>query len=143
MSLESRIRPGPGTSDIDPVVAYISGPFAGRTIRAQLTEVQKADLGRKYVLKDRRPLDPPPIVQLSLFEIHGHNSQNSFEEEILSSDDTMSYGFLCHLDLFSVPSPTERPHVLHQRPPTVLSPTQTHHTEPTASVVRSFTTAQI
>ncbi|EMD36421.1 hypothetical protein CERSUDRAFT_115434 [Gelatoporia subvermispora B] len=107
MSLELRVRPGPGLSDIDTPVTYTSGPFAGRKIRAQLVEVQKADLGRKYVRKDRRPLDPPPIVQMRLFEVFNQDIQNSCEEEILSCDDVMSYGFLCHLDLFPVPSDGE------------------------------------
>ena len=30
-------------------IRFVSGQFAGQTVRAQLDEIQKADLGRKYV----------------------------------------------------------------------------------------------
>lgn len=63
---------------------FTTGQFIGKHVRAELIELQKADLGRKYVphhpvpllrcstllryaRKDRRPLDPPPVVQLKFF----------------------------------------------------------------------------
>src|SRR6266403_2398539 len=63
---------------------FTTGQFTGKHVRAELIELQKADLDRKYVRppscsshirltlfryarKDRRPLDPPPVVQLKFF----------------------------------------------------------------------------
>jgi len=48
-----------GTSPIGLPVHFVTGQFAGQTIRAELEELQKADLGRKFGSIDRRPLDPP------------------------------------------------------------------------------------
>ena len=91
-----------------------SGAFAGRTIRAELEEVQKADLGRKCAdpprpapiqahlsmqslgggalsaldgrqrtaRKDRRPLDPPPVVALRLYEIFNAGTDRQMERRI-------------------------------------------------------------
>ncbi|OCH85121.1 hypothetical protein OBBRIDRAFT_763355 [Obba rivulosa] len=101
MALTSRIR-RMGSPEIDSPATFISGEFAGRTIRGELVEVQKADLGRKYARKDRRPLDPPPVVQLKLFEVFGHGLSSSYEREFDSYDEVMSFGFLCHVDLFPV-----------------------------------------
>ncbi|KAI0955343.1 hypothetical protein AcW1_006951 [Taiwanofungus camphoratus] len=50
-------------------VSFISSPFTGCTVRVELVELQKADVGRKYVRKDRRPLDTPPVVQVRLFDV--------------------------------------------------------------------------
>ncbi|OCH91383.1 hypothetical protein OBBRIDRAFT_886999 [Obba rivulosa] len=101
MALTSRIR-RMGSPEIDSPVTFISGEFAGRTIRGELVEVQKADLGRKYARKDRRPLDPPPVVQLKLSEVFDHGTPSSHERELVSYDEVMSFGFLCHVDLFPV-----------------------------------------
>ncbi len=76
---------------------FESGPLAGRTVRVSLQELQKADHGRKYApsctlapakvlssesvlivvgipwsrygRKDKRPLDPPPVVQMKCYQI--------------------------------------------------------------------------
>lgn len=87
-------------------VHFIAGPLAGRTIRVELIELQKADVGRKlgsfccrmgpwsYDVRasycrsssDRRPLDPPPIVHLRLFDIreaHSASSQGDYHEQEL------------------------------------------------------------
>ncbi|KAF4607905.1 hypothetical protein EYR40_000241 [Pleurotus pulmonarius] len=48
-------------------IHFSTGQFAGQVVRAELTEIQKADLGRKYARVDRRPLDPPPVVLLKLY----------------------------------------------------------------------------
>lgn len=64
----------------------MTGPHTGKTIRMELFELQKADLGRKsvkglivhnrqltslirYAKVDRRPLDPPPVVLLKIYEV--------------------------------------------------------------------------
>ncbi|EMD38751.1 hypothetical protein CERSUDRAFT_104101 [Gelatoporia subvermispora B] len=101
MELAARVRRA-DTSEIDTPVAFITGPLSGRKIRAELTEVQKADLGRKYARKDRRPLDPPPVVHLRLFEVSDNTLQFPHEKEITTYTDAMSFGFLCHVDLFPV-----------------------------------------
>ena len=91
-----------------------SGVFAGRTIRAELEEVQKADLGRKCAdpprpapiqahlnmqnmgsgalsaldgrqrtaRKDRRPLDPPPVIALRIYEVFNVGTDRQMERRI-------------------------------------------------------------
>jgi len=87
-------------------VQISSGPLAGSIFRAELQELQKADHARKYARKDRRPLDPPPVVQLKLTQVvrtdtnpvtERHNVVNEY-------DDLTSFGFLCHVDLFPLPA---------------------------------------
>lgn len=39
------------TSYIGKPIAYSTGPYAGRTVRAELQEYQKPDLGRKCVFR--------------------------------------------------------------------------------------------
>ena len=132
------------TASIGSYITFASGPLKGRTIRAHLEEVQKADLGRKCadpptsasggggsggaggagnggsgghgghsshtshgsqsthhgghptmmsgapipdglvrsVRKDRRPLDPPPVVRLRLFEGFNIGTPDEYEKEI-------------------------------------------------------------
>jgi hypothetical protein len=69
-------------------VLFASGQFSDCTVRMELDEVQKADLGRKcavtsecgtsnspdlgyfrYARIDRRPLDPPPVIHLKIFRV--------------------------------------------------------------------------
>ncbi|KAI0731702.1 velvet factor-domain-containing protein [Fomitopsis betulina] len=55
-------------------VMYSTGPFAGRTILVRLVGVQQPDRGRKWSTArcgniDVRPIDPPPIVRLQIFEV--------------------------------------------------------------------------
>lgn len=107
----------PGFSTIGAPHHVASGPFSGRTIRAELEEVQKADLGRKCAdpprpapiqahltmqniaaagsgsfsgidgkqraaRKDRRPLDPPPVVALRLYEVFNAGTDRQMEKRI-------------------------------------------------------------
>lgn len=92
--------------DIGLPVTFTEGQFKGRTIRAELVELQKADLGRKYARKDRRPLDPPPVVQLKLYDILRPGTAYEEHKEFESYDDIGGFGVLCHIDLFQV-SPHE------------------------------------
>ncbi|EMD37614.1 hypothetical protein CERSUDRAFT_114267 [Gelatoporia subvermispora B] len=94
----SRVRAS-GSSALGAPVTFIAGPFVGRTIRAELVEIQGAELGRKYARKDRRPLDPPPVVQLKLFEVFDESPGNG-RGEILPHDEVMGFGFFCFIDLF-------------------------------------------
>ncbi|KJA28986.1 hypothetical protein HYPSUDRAFT_128126 [Hypholoma sublateritium FD-334 SS-4] len=79
-------------------ITFEAGQFAGRTIRVELTELQKAESGRKQV--DRRPLDPPPAVQLRLFE--PPDGAGQWERELLY-ENVLNVGLMCTVDLFPVP----------------------------------------
>ncbi|KIJ63591.1 hypothetical protein HYDPIDRAFT_155743 [Hydnomerulius pinastri MD-312] len=85
-------------------IHYVSGYFEGQTIRAELSEIQKADLGRKYARVDRRPLDPPPVVQLKLFQVFNHGTEAEYEKEVANYSEIQTLGLLCSVDLFPVPS---------------------------------------
>lgn len=87
-------------------IRYVSGPFAGRTIRSELSEYQKPDLGRKFAKRDRRPVDPPPVVRLRLFETKDEGTPNVREEE-LHADSVDVSGLVAHVDLFPVTPPDE------------------------------------
>ncbi|CCM04496.1 uncharacterized protein FIBRA_06676 [Fibroporia radiculosa] len=91
-----------GPSSISGPFYFVSGQFAGRTLRAELEELQKADLGRKYARKDRRPLDPPPVVQMRLFEILNAGTPRETETEF-DNFEQVDHSILCHADLFPVP----------------------------------------
>ncbi|KZT72031.1 hypothetical protein DAEQUDRAFT_763503 [Daedalea quercina L-15889] len=93
-------------SDIGRPVMFSTGHFAGRTIRAQLDELQQAEVGRKCGTKDRRPLDPPPVVNLQLFEVFNGGTPLEEERQLKNLTEMDSHGFLCHVDLFRVLDPT-------------------------------------
>ena len=78
----------------------------------------------RYARKDRRPLDPPPVVQLKLFEYHRYGTRYQEEKEfesyeyatfpyvsrlsnIISYSDMGGFGILCHIDLFQVQAQEE------------------------------------
>ncbi|KDQ57083.1 hypothetical protein JAAARDRAFT_194263 [Jaapia argillacea MUCL 33604] len=83
---------------------FTHGQFTGQCIRAELHEIQQPELGRKYAVKDRRPLEPPPVVQAKLFRVLHAETPHQFEEEIVNLDDVVESGLICHVDLFPVPS---------------------------------------
>lgn len=91
-------------SYINGPIHFSSGQFRGRCVRAELVEIQKADLGRKYARVDRRPLDPPPVVQLRLYYIHNEGTDHESEQEVQDYDDVQNLGLVCHVDLFPVPT---------------------------------------
>ncbi|KAG8933348.1 hypothetical protein FRC02_012101 [Tulasnella sp. 418] len=91
-------------STIGKPITYSSGPYAGRTIRAELHEYQKPDLGRKFAKRDRRPLDPPPVVRLRLWEVFDLGLPTQSEHE-LHADDIDIMGLVAHIDLFPAPDP--------------------------------------
>jgi len=95
-------------------IHFDSGSFAGQTIRAELTEIQKADLGRKYARVDRRPLDPPPVVLLRLFKVFNHGTETQYEKEIQDYSEVNTLGLLCNVDLFPVPAAARAPSALTQ-----------------------------
>ncbi|KAH7882990.1 velvet factor-domain-containing protein [Phlebopus sp. FC_14] len=109
-------------------IRFVSGFFQGKTIRAELVEIQKADLGRKYARVDRRPLDPPPVVQLKFYEVIHHGTDVSPPPSSLQykksasrlSSDVQTLGLLCNVDLFPVPptrnqAPQDPAHSLDHR----------------------------
>lgn len=77
-------------------IRFECGQFAGKIIRSELCEIQKADLGRKYASGslpypliinvcryarvDRRPLDPPPVVILKFFEVLDETAPDGVRE---------------------------------------------------------------
>jgi hypothetical protein len=96
----SQLTPRTSLSYINTPIHFVSGQFQGRCIRTELVEIQKADLGRKwsaslrpfhladlasrYARVDRRPLDPPPVVQLKLFYVYNEGTDQEYEQEILN-----------------------------------------------------------
>ncbi|KAG1819144.1 velvet factor-domain-containing protein [Suillus subaureus] len=112
-------------SYINSPINFSSGQFRGRCVRAKLVEIQKADLGRKYARVDRRPLDPPPVVQLRLYYIHNEGDHES-EHEVQDYDEIQNLGLLCNVDLFPVSTqpdsssePGSLPRLPHQLSPVV------------------------
>lgn len=96
------LKPAPRTtlSYINAPIHFTAGQFRGGCARAELVEIQKADLGRKYARVDRRPLDPPPVVQLRLYHIHNEGTEHESEQEVQDYDNIQCLGLLCNVDLF-------------------------------------------
>jgi len=103
----------PAVSYIGHPIHFTTGQFAGQTVRTELIEVQKADLGRKYARVDRRPLDPPPAVLLKLYFVYNAGTDRQTEREVENYDDVQNLGLLCNVDLFPVPTSE------HQDKPTI------------------------
>ncbi|CDO68197.1 hypothetical protein BN946_scf184938.g49 [Trametes cinnabarina] len=101
-------RPLAVPSHIGQPVRFDAGLLAQRTIRVELQEIQKADLGRKYARKDKRPLDPPPVVVCRFFELINRGDGLKPVEVELDPDEHVMLGALCHVDLFPVPSVPEK-----------------------------------
>lgn len=146
-------------ADIGSFQTFESGPFTGRTIRAEVREVQKADLGRKCadpptaasttsshkakdkdkdetrnVRKDRRPLDPPPVVKLRLVELKNRGTPEEHEVEIPPDEIEVS-GLICQVDIFRVtipPSPGEMAGMQH------WAANQGYRTQPSGTVGGEF-----
>ncbi|OJT12304.1 hypothetical protein TRAPUB_11171 [Trametes pubescens] len=81
--------------------SFTSGLLAGLTVRIEIEETQKADLGRKYARKDKRPLDPPPVVICTFRDLTNAGAPG-FREQALQIE-TATLGAVCHVDLFPVP----------------------------------------
>ncbi|KAI0372687.1 hypothetical protein BV20DRAFT_978121 [Pilatotrama ljubarskyi] len=95
-------RPQIVPSDIGQPVSFSGGIFAGRTVRAELEEIQKADLGRKYARKDKRPLDPPPVVMCRFYDVLHQDLGRLAEQQV--DPEQIVLGAICHVDLFPIPS---------------------------------------
>ncbi|KAJ7726899.1 velvet factor-domain-containing protein [Mycena metata] len=79
-------------------IHFTEGQFAGKTIRAKLEEIQAASFGRKYAKVDRRPLDPPPVAWLRLFEVFNSGTDAETEQEI-DYDSMHILGLMCTVEL--------------------------------------------
>ncbi|KAL1940818.1 hypothetical protein VTO73DRAFT_7859 [Trametes versicolor] len=100
-----------------PPVSFASGPLGGFTVRVELDEIQKADLGRKCARKDKRPLDPPPVVLCSFINLNTRSTSAARLREQTLDVETASVGSVCHVDLFPVPANYE-----HYFPPANSDP---------------------
>jgi len=79
------------------------GFFADSSFSAHLVELQPAERGRKFASKDRRPLDPPPIVQLQIFRtIVDPSTGASTKEEIIDYGLHNILGCMCSVELYRV-----------------------------------------
>ncbi|PCH37377.1 hypothetical protein WOLCODRAFT_109782 [Wolfiporia cocos MD-104 SS10] len=106
-----------GSPQIGGPVAFREGQYEGRTLRAELEELQKANLGRKYARKDRRPLDPPPVVQFRLFEVLDAGTEHEHEREVDCHEDLNGFGAICYVDLYPVPDGDDHPYSPAPSPP--------------------------
>ncbi|KAI1788170.1 velvet factor-domain-containing protein [Ganoderma leucocontextum] len=139
--------------------SFESGPLAGRTVRVSLQELQKAEHGRKYASsfslapakvvssqsvlivvtmiwfrygrKDKRPLDPPPVVQVKCYQIARQGSAEQAGREFDTYDEFLTFGLLCQVDLFvevdDNPAPassTRQPYPFQPSIPNPLNGTQ-------------------
>jgi len=88
-------------------ISCYTGMFAGRTIRAEVNEIQKANVGRKYAAsKDRRALDPPPVTELRIYDVRTAGNGVSQETEI-DYRGLQPTGLICHVEVFQVSMATE------------------------------------
>jgi len=101
-STARRIQPAPSE-----YITCDTGMFAGRTIRARVTEIQKANVGRKYAAsKDRRALDPPPVTELQIYDVRDDGNGMTQEAE-LDYRGLQPTGLICHVEVFEVLMATE------------------------------------
>ncbi|KAJ6588577.1 velvet factor-domain-containing protein [Mycena capillaripes] len=122
-----------GTSLVNRPIHFTDGQFMGKTIRAKLQELQAAAFGRKYAKVDRRPLDPPPVAWLQLFEVFNAGTEDETQTEI-DYDNIHILGLMCTVDLLPVsgpdsPSPPTTPRS-GSFAPSPYSPTQHSPNEP-------------
>jgi len=116
---------------------FTAGQFAGKTIRAEIFEIQKADFGRKFASMDRRPIDPPPVIFLRLFEVFNFATPVEFEVELDSYESIDVLGLMCSAEIFSADDVLESGNHTSQYGPIItddsLPPLPTPLTWPTAS----------
>ncbi|TRM62227.1 velvet factor-domain-containing protein [Schizophyllum amplum] len=76
---------------------YEGGQPGPTTTVAELAEIQTPSFGRKYATVDRRPLDPPPVVRLRLFEVLHPGTVYQQAREVTSAIDTTCFTCVAHL----------------------------------------------
>ncbi|EIN12931.1 hypothetical protein PUNSTDRAFT_111300 [Punctularia strigosozonata HHB-11173 SS5] len=72
-------------------------------LRVRLREIQSATRGRKFGLKDRRTVDPPPVVQLHAYRTV-RDASGIYEVEVEDYSRLEVSGLICHIDLFPLPA---------------------------------------
>ncbi|KAF8178162.1 velvet factor-domain-containing protein [Mycena galopus ATCC 62051] len=95
---------GSNSSLVGRPIHFTEGQFAGKTVRAVVQELQAAAFGRKYAKVDRRPLDPPPVAWLRLYEVFNAGTDAETETEI-DYDNIHILGLMCTVDLIPVAGP--------------------------------------
>ncbi|EIN05005.1 hypothetical protein PUNSTDRAFT_138188 [Punctularia strigosozonata HHB-11173 SS5] len=93
-------------------------PAAHSDLRTELQEIQSAALGRKFGLKDRRTIDPPPVVQVRVFKTVRDQDGLPSEIEVEDYSRLETSGLICHIDVFPLSPPA-------QPSGAVLNPTET------------------
>ncbi|KAJ7507398.1 velvet factor-domain-containing protein [Mycena galericulata] len=83
-------------------IHFTAGQFAGKTIRAELHELQAAAFWPKV---DRRPLDPPPVAWVRLFEVFNADTE-AHEEREVDYDSIHILGLMCTVDLLPISGPS-------------------------------------
>lgn len=89
------------------IFSFHTGVYMGRTVRAEVKEIQKANVGRKYAAsKDRRALDPPPVAELHMYDIQdtGNGVTQGPELDYRGLQPT---GLICHVEAFQVSMPVD------------------------------------
>ncbi|KAJ7825117.1 velvet factor-domain-containing protein [Mycena olivaceomarginata] len=85
-------------------IYFTAGQFSGKIIHATLQEITVSEFREAQV--DRRPLDPPPVVWLRLFEVFNIGTACETQLEMnYEWGDIDPSGLMCTVDLFPVPSP--------------------------------------
>ncbi|KAJ7760983.1 velvet factor [Mycena metata] len=70
------------------------------TLRFLLTEIQSPEICRKCGIVDRRPFDPPAVVQLQAFIVTYPETAVEYTQEIQDYKDLNSAGYVCETELF-------------------------------------------
>ncbi|KAJ4470108.1 velvet factor-domain-containing protein [Lentinula aciculospora] len=102
---DNRAFPLQGNSNFQ-VICLEQGQRVSKSVRAELHELQHAVLGQIYDEVYRRPLDPPPIVMLRLFELVPTSRYDLQEKEISSYENIEILGMLCAVELVPNQVPT-------------------------------------
>ncbi|KAF8478857.1 velvet factor-domain-containing protein [Gautieria morchelliformis] len=114
---KARERWNPTTATSHPKLSSTTGgcdflvgksAFTHQVTRAELQEEQKADLGRKFAKRDRRPVDPPPVVRLRMYQVFNAETDHPTDQEIPAEQIEVG-GLICHVDLYAI-RPTPYPH---------------------------------
>ncbi|KAL1746045.1 velvet factor-domain-containing protein [Schizophyllum fasciatum] len=79
-------------------------PAVCTTKYSHLDEIQQPLMCRKYATVDRRPLDPPPVVRLRVFEVLNQGTAYAHQNEVTSAIDTAAYTCVAHLHSARSPS---------------------------------------
>ncbi|KAH8831727.1 velvet factor [Flagelloscypha sp. PMI_526] len=85
-------------------ILHTGGQFAGQTIRMEIVEIQQAERGRKYAAVDRRPIDPPPVLLLSIFRVENAGTPFQKEVELDNYEDVLTDGLFGTIDILSINS---------------------------------------